>query len=55
MNATFKKYNNFLLLLENPKNLEIQIIKYFEEEYNELFEEILMLNFLQKIIIQVKQ
>ncbi len=57
MNAIFKKYNNFLLLLENPKNLEIQIIKYFEEEYNELFEEILIKSdkdFMDNLIFNAK-
>ena len=42
MNPSLKKYNNFLLLLENPNNLEVQITKYFEEEFNELFEDILI-------------
>ncbi len=42
MNPSLKKYNNFLLLLENPNNLEAQITKYFEEEFNELFEDILI-------------
>jgi hypothetical protein len=42
MNPSLKKYNDFLLLLEKPNNLESQVTQYFEEEFNELFEDILI-------------
>ena len=30
MNPSLKKYNDFLLLLEEPKKLEIQVNKFFD-------------------------
>ena len=42
MKATIEKYNTFLSLLENPNELELKISKIFEEEFNELYEDILI-------------
>jgi hypothetical protein len=57
MNPLIKKYNDFLLLLEEPKKLEIQVNKFFDEEFNELFEDILIKSdkdFIENLLFNAK-
>ncbi len=57
MNPSIKKYNNFLSLLQTPNELEIKISKLFEEEFNELYEDILIKSdkeFLESLLFNSK-
>ena len=57
MNPLIKKYNDFLLLLEDPRKLEIQVNKFFEEEFIELFDDILIKSdkdFIENLLFNAK-
>ena len=57
MNPNIKKYNTFLSLLQTPNELETKISKLFEDEFNELYEDILIKTdkeFLETLLFNTK-